>query len=52
MIRKLVSVLDSVILVVADLAGLHPIIDEDIGQGPKAALDKRDHRNIPTEDLM
>ena len=34
------SVLDSVILVVADLAGLHPIIDEDIGQGPKAALDK------------
>ena len=52
MTRKLVSVLDSVILGVADLAGLYAIIDEDIGQSPKAALDKRDHRNIPTEDVM
>ena len=31
------SVLDSVILVTADLAGLCPIIDEDIGQSPKSS---------------
>ena len=51
--RKLGKIPDNAILVTADVVGLYPSIPHNVGlRALKEALDKREQKKIPTEDLL
>ena len=51
--RKLGKIPDNAILVTADVVGLYPSIPHNLGlRALKEALDKREQKEIPTEDLV
>ena len=51
--RKLEKILDNAILVTADVVGLYLSIPHNVGlRALKEALDKREQKKIPTEDLL
>ena len=51
--RKLGKTPDNAILVTADVVGLYPSIPRNVGlRALKEALDKREQKKIPTEDLV
>ena len=51
--RKLGKIPDNAILVTADVVGLYPSIPHNVGlRALKEALDKREQKKIPTEDLV
>ena len=51
--RKLGKIPDNAILVTADVVGLYPSIPHNVGlRALKEALDKREQKKVPTEDLL
>ena len=51
--RKLGKIPDKAILVTADVVGLYPSISHNVGlRALKEALDKREQKKIPTENLV
>ena len=51
--RKLGKIPDNAILVTADVVSLYPSIPHNVGlRALKEALDKREQKKIPTEDLL
>ena len=52
-IKRIDSVPEEALLVTADVMGLYPSITHKMGLGViKQALDKREQKKIPTEDLL
>ena len=51
-IKRIGSVPKNVILVIADVVGLYPSITHVALKALKQALDKREQKKIPTEDLL
>ena len=52
-IKRIGSVPDNAILITADVVGLYSSSSHDVGlKVLKQALDKREHKKIPTEDLL
>ena len=52
-IKRIGSAPENVILFTADVVGLYPNIPHDVGlKALKHALDKREQKKIPTEDLL
>ena len=51
--RKLGKIPDNAILVTTDVVGLYPSIPNNVGlRALKEALDKREQKKIPTEDVL
>ena len=51
--RKLGKIPDNAILVTTDVVSLYPSIPHNVGlRALKEALDKREQKKIPTEDLL
>ena len=52
-IKRIGSVPEKALLVAADVVGLYPSVTHKMGLGViKQALDKREQKKIPTEDLL